>query len=125
MQNHSEQEVVDAWRTVHDVSYQRFKDYIKLYRPSLRKGRRKMDMCDTCLEIEIKLADPDLGDEDRQHFTALKKQHLDFSRNQRRMMKGLIDSSIARMLERGQHVVLPDIEDLVVWDVAAACSDPC
>ena len=67
---------------VQQVSYTRFLDYLRLYRwyiimcccmspflfhhrPALRLGRRKLDYCDWCMELENKIQDKTLSEEDR------------------------------------------------------------
>ena len=58
------------------LSYSRFIQYVKLFYPGLRLSRSKEDLCDACVRIEIRLADPGLEETEREALKAEQEQNI-------------------------------------------------
>ena len=73
------------------MSYNRFREYIHHFFPTLKLGKTKTDMCNECFKIKIKLADPEVGDEEKLGLKEKLSVHLGESNIQRRAMNAYIE----------------------------------
>ena len=47
------------------ISYNRFREYVHHFFPTLKLGENKTDLCNECFSIKLKLDDSDVSDEDK------------------------------------------------------------
>ena len=50
------------------MSYNRFREYVHHFFPTLKFGKTKTDMFNECFSIKLKLDDPDTTDEEKPNY---------------------------------------------------------
>ena len=73
------------------ISYNRFREYVHHFFPTLKLGENKTDLCNECFSIKLKLDDSDVSDEDKRDLKAKLNMHLGQSNTQRRAMNAYIE----------------------------------
>ena len=73
------------------ISYNRFREYVHHFFPTLKLGKTKTNLCNECFSIKLKLDDSDVSDEDKIGIKAKLNMHLGQSNTQRRAMNAYIE----------------------------------
>ena len=68
------------------LPYNRFRDSVHHFFPTLKLEKTKTDMCNECFRIKIKLSDPDISEEEKLGLKKKLSVHLGESNIQRRAM---------------------------------------
>ena len=91
------------WRKLHDkykekclakdvriISYNRFREYVHHYFPTLKLGKTKTDMCNQCYNLNLKMNDPDTSPDEKELLKEKLSIHIGESSIQRRAMNSYI-----------------------------------
>ena len=87
---HNKYQAMCATQEVRSMSYNRFREYVHHYFPTLKLGKTKTDMCNECFTIKFKLDDPETSAEEKTLLKAKLSVHLGESNTQRRAMNAYI-----------------------------------
>ena len=95
------------------MSKVRWREYVRAIFPNVRLSRAKEDECDTCVAINIELADESISEERRQELLLVKSVHIDEAITQRRAMSAFIRQFVGA-IDPDQvlpNEILPDYVD--------------
>ena len=71
-------------------SYNRFREYVHHFFPTLKLGKTKTDMCNECFKLKLKLNDPETTELERLELKERLETHIGESSIQRRAMNAYI-----------------------------------
>ena len=74
---HMEYEKVCNKSSSRVLSYNRFREYIQHYLPSIKFGKTQTDLCNECFAITLKLKDPEVSYEEKKKIKLRLAMHLD------------------------------------------------
>ena len=102
-----------SWRSLHEqyknkcetekvriLSYNRFREYVHHFFPTLKLGKTKTDMCNECFKIKLRLSDPDTSPEEKLNLKEKLSVHIGESSIQRRAMNAYIQLVRSRVAPR-------------------------
>ena len=68
------------------MSYNRFREYVHHYFPTLKLGKTKTDMCNECFTLNLRMNDPDVNPDEKVQLKEKLSIHIGESSIQRRAM---------------------------------------
>ena len=72
------------------LSYNRFREYVQHYLPSIKLGKTQTDLCNECYTLQLKMKDPDTSVEEKRLLKIKLNLHLDEANIQRRAMNAYV-----------------------------------
>ena len=72
------------------MSYNRFREYVHHYFPTLKLGKTKTDMCNECFTLNLRMNDPDVNPDEKVQLKEKLSIHIGESSIQRRAMNSYI-----------------------------------
>ena len=101
------------------LSYNRFREYVQHYLPSIKLGKTQTDLCNECYAINLKLRDPEISVEEKKEIKLKLAMHLDEANIQRRSMNAYIEAVKIKFAPmdpplRFEPCYIPPVEDEVL-----------
>ena len=116
---HMEYEKVCNKSSSRVLSYNRFREYIQHYLPSIKLGKTQTDLCNECFAINLKLKDPEVSYEEKKEIKLRLAMHLDEANIQRRAMNAYIEAVKKKIAPedpplRFEPCYIPPVEDEIL-----------
>ena len=104
---------------VRDLSYNRFREYVQHFLPSIKLGKTQTDLCNECFSINLKLKDPEVSAAEKEELKLRLAMHLDEANVQRRAMNAYIEAVRTKMAPhdpplRFEPCYIPPVEDEIL-----------
>ena len=93
------------------LSFGRWRDYVRLFRPRLKLHRMNTDMCNRCYRIDIALKESSLPDERRAELLQEKEIHIQQAKDQRKAMNDAVEEYKSKFFPN-ENQIAPCVEDL-------------
>ena len=103
------------------LSYNRFREYVQHYLPSIKLGKTQTDLCNECFSINFEIKDPEVSAAEKEELKLRLAMHLDEANVQRRAMNAYIEAVKTKMAPhdpplRFEPCYIPPVEDEILHE---------